>query len=125
MVTDTPRTWLRLEGLAVLALSIVLYAQTDRSWWLFVLLFLVPDLSMLGYVRGPQLGALIYNIVHTYALPALLGAVGVLSAQAWIIGLALIWTAHIGFDRMVGYGLKYRDGFAHTHLGMIGRERRS
>ncbi len=59
MVTDTPRTWLRLEGLAVLALSIVLYAQTDRSWWLFVLLFLVPDLSMLGYVRGRQLGAML------------------------------------------------------------------
>jgi hypothetical protein len=125
MVTDTPRAWLRLEGLAVLALSVVLYARTDQSWWWFVLLFLVPDLSMLGYLRGPQLGAMSYNIAHTYAFPVLLGVVGLLSAQAWIVGLALIWVAHIGFDRMVGYGLKYRDGFAHTHLGMIGRGRRS
>lgn len=124
MVTDTPRVWLRLEGLAVLALSIVLYARTEQSWWMFALLFLVPDLSMLGYGRGPQLGALSYNIAHTYALPALLGMVGLLFAQQVVTGVALIWAAHIGFDRMIGYGLKYRDGFGHTHLGMIGRDRR-
>ncbi len=106
---------------AVLTLSVMVYAQTDRSWWWFALLFLGPDLSMLGYVRGPQLGAMSYNIAHTYVFPALLSAVGLWGTQSWLVGLALSWTAHIGFDRMVSYGLKYRDGFAHTHLGMIGR----
>jgi hypothetical protein len=41
------------------------------------------------------------------------------------LSLATIWIAHIGFDRALGYGLKYGSGFTHTHLGRIGRDRYS
>jgi Domain of unknown function (DUF4260) len=81
-----------------------------------LLLFLVPDLSMLGYLSGPQTGAVTYNLFHTYVLPGLLAALGLLTGSTLLVSLALVWFAHIGFDRMVGYGLKYPTGFFDTHL---------
>lgn len=105
----------------MLLASILLYAHVGGSWWLFVLLLLAPDLAMLGYLGGPRLGARLYNVAHVYAGPLVLAALGVW--QSWPLGvaLALIWTAHIGMDRMLGYGLKLPEGFQHTHLGRIGK----
>ena len=114
----------RLEGLAALALGVAAYAWLGQSWWVFALLFLAPDLAMLGYLRSPRLGALTYNLGHTYAAPAVLALAGlVLGPLAY--GVAAIWTAHIGFDRLLGYGLKLEAGFEQTHLGPIGKARRS
>lgn len=113
--------WLRLEGAVVLVVSVWGYASTDASWWLFVALLLVPDLFMLGYLAGPRLGAVVYNIGHAYLLPALLGAASIWLAQPLLLSLALIWVAHIGMDRMLGYGLKFPDHFKHTHLGFVGK----
>ena len=114
----------RLEGLAALALGVAAYAWLGQSWWVFALLFLAPDLAMLGYLRSPRLGALTYNLGHTYAAPAVLALAGlVLGPLAY--GVAAIWTAHIGFDRLLGYGLKLDSGFEHTHLGPIGKARRA
>ncbi|MGB7264662.1 MAG: DUF4260 domain-containing protein [Terracidiphilus sp.] len=111
---------LRLEGLAVAAVSAVLYARTGASWWLFAALWLAPDLSMLGYLASPCRGARVYNAFHTYALPALL-ALGALVLHAHsLMPIALIWTNHIGVDRLLGYGLKYADGFGWTHLSRLG-----
>ena len=115
------RTLLRLEGLAVLAGALIAYDQVGAGWGAFALLFLLPDLSMLGYLRGARTGALMYNAAHSYLGPAALVALGALGAQPVALALGLIWVAHIGFDRMLGYGLKYRDGFGATHLGRIGR----
>ncbi len=112
---------LRLEGAAAATLALLLYARADYSWLLFALLFLVPDLSMLGYVAGARVGAVIYNAVHTYVGPLLLaGAMLVTGAS---LMLPLIWVAHIGLDRMLGYGLKYPTAFRDTHLGRIGKPR--
>jgi len=114
---------LRLEWLAVLAASLVAYWMSGFSWWLFALLILAPDLSMLGYLGGPRVGALIYNAVHTLIAPA----PALLAAAAWLwtsplsTALALILLAHIAADRALGYGLKYAGGFSDTHLGRIGR----
>ena len=116
--------WLRLEGLAALVVSLLLYASHGRGWLFFALLFLAPDLSMAGYLGGPRAGALVYNTFHTYTVPLLLGAAGMLGAQPLLVALALVWTAHIGFDRLLGYGLKRPTGFQETHLGRIGRGRR-
>lgn len=116
--------WLRLEGLAALLVSALLYARSGHGWLLFAALFLVPDLSMLGYLRGPAAGALSYNLVHTYAAPLALAGLGLLLGQPLMTALALIWTAHIGFDRALGYGLKRPTGFHDTHLGPIGPARR-
>ena len=113
----------RLEGLAALALGVAAYAWLGQSWWVFALLFLAPDLAMLGYLRSPRLGALTYNLGHTYAAPALLALAG-LALGPLAYGLAAIWTAHIGFDRLLGYGLKLETGFEQTHLGPIGKARR-
>lgn len=111
-----PALWLRLEGLTVLITTVVLYAQLEASWLLFALLLLAPDLAMLAYLFNPRLGALVYNLVHTYVLALALAAVAYFGGFSTLLALALIWLAHIGMDRMVGYGLKYTDDFKHTHL---------
>jgi len=108
--------WLRLEGLAVASLSAVLYAHLSASWWLFAALWLAPDLSMLGYLAGPRLGAHCYNAVHAYLLPVALAIVALAFRQAALLPFALIWFNHIGVDRLLGYGLKYPSGFGFTHL---------
>ena len=120
-IEGAPQLVLRAEGAAVLGIAALLYARTGQSWWLFAALFLAPDLSFLGYLGGPRLGAIVYNCAHTLIAPAVLGVAGLLLPNTLIIALALIWAAHIGFDRMLGYGLKYAAGFAFTHLGRIGR----
>lgn len=114
------RRWLRLEGLAVLVLATYLYAQADGRWMTFALLFLAPDLSFAGYLAGPRAGAVIYNIAHSYIGPVLLAGAALTGAGG--LTLALIWAAHIGMDRAVGYGLKYPSAFGDTHLGRVGRK---
>ena len=113
---------LRLEGLAALAAAAAAYAYVGGSWALFALLLLAPDLAMLGYRFGPAVGAAAYNAVHTDVAPAALGALGLALAAPLLQALALIWIAHIGMDRALGYGLKYATGFGDTHLGRIGRD---
>lgn len=112
---------LRLEGLAAAAFSAVLYARTGASWWLFVALWLAPDLSMLGYLIGPKIGARIYNAIHSYVTPATLAVCSMLLGSAPVMPIALIWVNHIGVDRLLGYGLKYPAGFGWTHLSRMGK----
>lgn len=113
--------WLRAEGLAVLLLSLALFAEHGQGWALFAALLLAPDLAMLGYLGGPRIGARAYNLAHTYTAPLLLAAAAVVVPQPLLASLALIWCAHIGLDRALGYGLKLPGGFRDTHLGRIGR----
>ena len=115
-MTISIRTFLRLEGLTVLALSTLLYASFGSTWLLFFALLLLPDVFMLGYLSGPKVGAFIYNIAHSYFLPACLLATGLLMSHTLILSIGIIWFAHIGLDRMLGYGLKFPDAFKHTHL---------
>ncbi len=106
------------------AVTAVLYMRTGASWWLFAALWLAPDLSMLGYLAGPCRGARIYNAFHTYVGPAVLALCALLLHAHGALAVALIWANHIGVDRLLGYGLKYADGFGYTHLGRIGKGRR-
>ncbi len=115
------RAVLRLEGAAAFAAAIALYGYGGFSWLAFAVLFLAPDLAMLAYLVGPRAGALAYNLVHTYALALPVALAGFALGSTVASALALIWIAHIGFDRMLGYGLKYRTGFGDTHLGRLGR----
>jgi hypothetical protein len=112
---------LRLEGGAVLAASVIGYQALGGNWWVFAALFLVPDLSMLGYLVGRRAGAFLYNVGHTYLSPAALALAAYLTDAPSLYPIALIWTAHIGFDRLLGYGLKYSAGFGVTHLGLGGK----
>jgi hypothetical protein len=120
-VTGGPRLLLRLEGVALLAAMVALYAWQSTSWWLFAVLFFAPDLSFAGYLLGSRPGAIVYNTVHTTIVPGALLGIGLVLGQPLAVALAVIWLAHIGFDRALGYGLKYPDGFGFTHLGRIGR----
>jgi hypothetical protein len=113
----------RLEGGVLFALSLLLYWKSGGPWLLFVVLILAPDLFMLGYLRGPGAGAAAYNLGHTWLLPGILAAVGILGGTPLTIEIALIWLGHIGVDRLLGYGLKLPSAFQDTHLGRIGRNR--
>lgn len=115
--------WQRLEGLALLAVAVLAYAQTGQGWQLFAVLFLAPDLSFAGYLAGPRVGAWAYNLAHSLIGPLALVAAGLLTAVPLATALALIWLAHVGFDRALGYGLKSAEGFGITHLGRIGKAR--
>jgi hypothetical protein len=114
-----PRRLLRLEGLALLVGSLVVYFHLDYGWLLLVVLFFAPDLSFAGYLAGPVVGSWVYNVAHTTVGPISLAVVGVLGDTDWCVQLALIWLAHIGIDRFLGYGLKYPTAFRHTHLQRV------
>lgn len=107
---------LRLEGLAMAAGSAFFYARSGTSWWLFGLLWLIPDLGMLGYLAGPGWGARSYNALHVYLGPATLAAFALAFRHPALMPFALIWFNHIGVDRLLGYGLKSPEAFKHTHL---------
>lgn len=111
-----PRTFLRIEGLVVLAGVLSVYFWLDGPVWLLIVLALAPDISMLGYVIGPRIGSSVYNVFHTYTFPVALAGVGVLIDVHLAVLVALIWVGHIGADRFFGYGLKFDTGFKDTHL---------
>lgn len=102
-----------------LVLSVWLYGRQDLSWILFAVLLLAPDLSAIGYVAGNRVGAISYNLAHTYTAPGILGGIGLSTGNDTLVGAALIWAAHIGMDRMIGYGLKYPGAFKDTHLSRV------
>jgi hypothetical protein len=112
---------LRVEGGVALALLMLVYRTTGESWWQFAALFFLPDLTMLGYLANRRIGAALYNIGHTYVSPAVLALAGIVLGTPALWGIGLIWGAHIGFDRLMGYGLKYPCAFQATHLGWRGK----
>lgn len=110
---------LHVEGFAVFALSLYMYWSNEFSWVWFLLFILAPDLSMIGYFFNEKAGAKIYNLFHTYTLSLFLGFLGWQLSNPTIFAVGIIWTAHIGMDRMVGYGLKYPTSFKDNHLNRV------
>jgi hypothetical protein len=121
-VTGGLRTLLRLEGLTLFAGMTLLYAVWGGSWWVYFVVFLAPDLSFAAYLAGPRIGAIVYNTAHSYMAPMALMTTGFATNSPLTLSIALIWLAHIGIDRALGYGLKYSAGFGFTHLGRIGKD---
>jgi hypothetical protein len=119
MLPPAVRYILRIEGFAIAIVSAILYARTGASWWLFAAMWLTPDLSMLGYLFGPCRGARTYNAFHTYTLPITLALSALALHVNGVLPFALIWVNHIGVDRLMGYGLKYSNGFGWTHLSRM------
>ena len=116
------KSLLKLEELAELLLAVFVFAHLPFAWWVLPAAFLLPDLSMLGYLAGPRVGAASYNLLHHKALAIAVGLAG------WMLGLPVLVLAgtillfHSAFDRLLGYGLKYATGFQDTHLGRVGKE---
>ncbi len=119
------RWLLRLEGLAVAAAAAIMYDKSGFGWGMFALFFFAPDLSFLGYLAGNRFGAIAYNAAHSYLGALACFSAGLVLASPGLEVAGLIWCAHIGFDRGLGYGLKYAAGFNFTHLGRIGRDERA
>ena len=118
------RPWLRAEGAAVLAAGVVGFLALGLPWWLFALLLVVPDVSMVGYLRGPRLGAIVYNVVHDLATGTVVAGLGLAIGSVPLMAAGAILVAHSGMDRLAGYGLKFPTSFHDTHLGRIGRRQR-
>ena len=118
-VKSWPKMLLRIEGACIFGSTIWAYSRFNQSWWTFAGLLLVPDLGMVGYLSNTAIGAAVYNSVHTETPPILLLCTALARNNKTVAGLALCWLAHIGMDRMLGYGLKYGSGFGHTHLGVL------
>lgn len=113
--------WLRLDGGVLFVASIILFALTNQAWWVYPVLLFIPDVFMIGYVRNNAVGAFFYNAGHSYFLPSLTVLFG------WhhpaVLAVGLIWLGHVGFDRLMGYGLKHDSGFKSTHLGSLEKGR--
>ena len=114
-----PGILLRLEGLAVLLAALVLYGQVSGDWLVFIVLLLAPDLAALGFLVNERVGTITYNIAHHYGLPLALGLGSLLGGWTLGLSLALIWAAHIGMDRLVGYGFKYVTSAKDTHIKRV------
>lgn len=124
-VWGLPKMLLRIEALLLFAASIIVFALQGLDWWIYPLLVLLPDVFMVGYLKSTKLGAIVYNIGHSTPVPAILLGLGLLDTNSWLIALAAIWFGHIGWDRLLGYGLKYNDSFKHTHLSDLTKPART
>jgi hypothetical protein len=120
-VDGVPRLLLRLEGAALALVAILAYVKLGASWWLFAVAVIAPDLSMAGYLAGTRIGAIAYNSFHITLGPLALALAGFLLPQFDMLAVALAWLCHIGVDRALGFGLKYKVGFAFSHLGRVGK----
>ncbi|MEO8470377.1 MAG: DUF4260 domain-containing protein [Chloroflexota bacterium] len=129
LVTDleatTPwvRRWLRAEGIAALIGGLWAWIALGAAWPLFLVLLLVPDISMVGYLKGTHAGAISYNFVHNWATGGLVLGLGAALVAPALVFAGIILIAHVGMDRLFGYGLKYPSSFQDTHLGRIGKRR--
>lgn len=116
---------LKAEELLMCAAGIygIIWLAPALPWWLLVLLFFAPDIGMIGYLAGPRVGAVTYNLLHHKGIAVMIWGIGIMSGNAWLSLAGCLMFAHASFDRVLGYGLKYADAFAHTHLGAIGKTR--
>ncbi len=117
------KPWLRAEGAATFAAGLAGFLWLGLPWYAFALLLLVPDASAIGYLRGPRIGAFVYNLIHDLATGVAIAGIGLALGSVPIAAVGAILVAHSGMDRMAGYGLKLPTSFQDTHLGRIGRNR--
>jgi hypothetical protein len=118
--TSLPAAFLRAEGLAVAVAALVLYVDGDYALWALFAFLLAPTFRFAAYLAGPRIGAVVYNLAHTYAFPVAMAAACLLTGEGGLPAqISLIWAAHIGGDRALGFGLKYPTAFKDTRLGRV------
>lgn len=116
------RSILKLEEFAMFGSSLYGLYYFDVAWWYYLLLFLGPDISMLGYSLGNKTGAALYNLFHHKGLAVAIFLGGFISEMPLLILSGIILFGHASMDRVFGYGLKYETGFQFTHLGVINKK---
>lgn len=110
---------LKLEELAQFVFGIYLFSTLDFAWWWFLVLILLPDMSMIGYALGNKIGAYSYNFFHHKGVAILVYLLGIYLGSSVVELIGIILFSHSAMDRMFGYGLKYTTSFNDTHLGKI------
>lgn len=116
------KTILQLEEAAMFGFCIYALSIFQVDWWVYLILILGPDLSMIGYMAGNSIGAFSYNLFHHKAIAVAVFVTGFILKIECIQVMGIILFGHSSMDRMFGYGLKLKEGFKHTHLGMIGKK---
>jgi|SRR5690606_8480418 len=113
------RNFLKLEEATLFLLCIFLFSLLNFDWWWFPVLLLVPDIGMIGYAIDSKIGAFSYNILHNRVVASLVAMYSLTSDNQYWQLVAIILLAHISLDRALGFGLKYKDSFNNTHLGVF------
>jgi len=116
------KSLLRIEELAEMLLALLVFAHLPYPWWVLPATFLLPDLSMLGYLAGPRVGAISYNLLHHKAVAIAVGVAGWLLGRPLLLLAGTVLLFHSALDRLLGYGFKYATGFRDTHLGRVGKD---
>ncbi len=119
---NSPILYQRLEGAALLIASTYVYFDSGFSWVYYLLLFFAFDVFIVGYLVNTKIGAASYNFGHSFIAPSFLAVTYLVTDNKLLLASACLWVAHIGFDRALGFGLKFSSGFMHTHLGDIGKK---
>jgi Domain of unknown function (DUF4260) len=114
----------RLEAASMFIATLYFYHLAHGSWLWYVPMWIAFDVTAIGYVVNARIGAYTYNVGHSFVVPSLLAIADAASPHHWLTILTLMWFAHITLDRVQGYGLKETSGFTHTHLGLIGFDRK-
>jgi len=112
---------LKIEELAMMLLGVLAFSQLSFSWWWFLVFFFLPDIGMIGYLINNKMGAVLYNVFHHKAIAIFFYLIGFALQNETLQLTGIILFSHSSFDRMLGYGLKYENGFKYTHLGEIGK----
>jgi len=116
------KSLLILEELGLVAGSMILFSLTTHfEWWIYALLFFIPDISFAAYLINTKVGSAVYNIFHHKGMMIALIVTGFYTEIEWILAVGIVFLGHAAFDRIFGYGLKFSDDFKHTHLGRIGK----
>ena len=119
-LNKTLRTLLNLEELLLFIGSVILFGLiTEYSWWMYALLFFLPDVSFGAYLINTKTGAFFYNLLHHKGVMIVLILTGYFAQLPLIVAVGIVFFGHSAFDRIFGYGLKFGDDFKHTHLGKI------
>ena len=116
MKLTLPNIFLRIEGFVLFIIASIMFFNQNGSWILYIALLFLPDIGMTGYIMNTKLGAITYNLFHTTSIPLILLIIFFVTQQYSLLIFGFVWLAHIGMDRVAGFGLKYTDNFKHTHI---------
>jgi hypothetical protein len=117
-ISITMKYLLQAEAIVPFLLSVILLnlLPLHFSWWAWTLIFLAPDISMVGYFVNNKAGAFLYNLFHHQLTALIVCAIGLLLQQPYLELAGLVLLGHSSLDRAMGFGLKTEQGFKHTHL---------
>lgn len=89
-------------------------------WWVWFLVLVVFEISVVVYLVGLWIGVFVYNLMYFYVVLFLLMIFGVGFGVMLLIVVGGLWLVYIGILCVMGFGLKYLSGYCDIYLGCIG-----